>query len=167
VWTIGHGTRTTAELAALLSAAGAATVIDVRRYPQGRRQPHVARERLETDLPGLRIGYEWWGEALGGRRPAPPRSATPSGWRTPGFAAFAAYMHTDAFRVALGNLEGRARMGEALAVMCAETLWWRCHRRLIADALALDGVAVRHLIDRPPGVAHEVSAISVAEFGRS
>ena len=126
------------------------TVIDVRRYPEGRRQPHLSRERLEVDLPRFDLGYEWWGEALGGRRPAPPASATPSPWRSPGFAAYAAYMLTDAFRSALAKLEGRAVVGETLVVMCAETLWWRCHRRLIADALVSDGFEVRHLIKEPP-----------------
>ena len=158
LWTVGHGTRTTADLAALLRAAGAATVIDVRRYPQGRRQPHLARERLEADLPLLGLGYEWWGEALGGRRSAPSKTATPSAWRSPAFAAYAAYMHTDDFRSALVDLEVRAEAGDDLAVMCAETLWWRCHRRLIADALVTSRFEVRHLIDQPPGVLHRISA---------
>ena len=158
-WTVGHGTRATEGLADLLRAAGVATVIDVRRYPQGRRQPHLARERLEVDLPRFDLGYEWWGDALGGRRPTPPPSAMPSPWRSPGFAAYAAYMLTDDFRTALSTLEGRAEAGEALAVMCAETLWWRCHRRLIADALVFDAFAVRHLLDRPPGATHRISGV--------
>jgi uncharacterized protein (DUF488 family) len=133
------------------------TVIDVRRFPDGRRQPHLSRERLELDLPQLGLRYEWWGETLGGRRPTPPASAIPSPWRSPGFAAYAAYMLTDMFRAALSTLEGRAEDGEALAVMCAESLWWRCHRRLIADALVSDGFDVHHLIDRPPGVLHRTS----------
>ena len=161
IWTVGHGTRATESLADLLRAAGVTTVIDVRRYPEGRRQPHLSRKRLELDLPRLDLRYEWWGEALGGRRPAPPASATPSPWRSPGFAAYAAYMLTDVFRSALSTLEGRAVAGEALAVMCAETLWWRCHRRLIADALVSDGFEVRHLIDQPPGLVHRTSTHSV------
>jgi hypothetical protein len=78
IWTVGHGTRSTDGLAGLLAAAGATTVIDVRRYPAGRRQPRFARQRLEADLPSLGISYEWWGEALGGRRPmpAPPPTGT-------------------------------------------------------------------------------------------
>jgi len=68
--TVGHGTRTTDELASLLSATGVVTLIDVRRYPIGRRQPHLSRERLAADLPQRGIAYEWWGEALGGRRSA-------------------------------------------------------------------------------------------------
>lgn len=162
VWTVGHGTRTTADLADLNRAAGVETVIDVRRYPHGRRQPHLARERLEVDLPLLGLGYEWWGEALGGRRSAPPSTAYRSPWRSAAFAAYAVYMHTDAFRTAILDLEARANAGDNLAIMCAETLWWRCHRRLIADALVAGGFEVRHLIDRPPGVLHEISAASAA-----
>jgi uncharacterized protein (DUF488 family) len=165
VWTIGHGTRTTADLAALLVATRVATIIDVRRFPEGRRQPHLARERLQADLPALGIAYEWWGEALGGRRLAPSGYARPSSWRSSAFAAFDAYMDTEAFRTALSGLESRSDAGDSLAIMCAETLWWRCHRRLIADALVFDGFGVRHLIDQPPGVAHEISAASAVMMG--
>ena len=155
VRTIGHGTRTTDELASLLVAAGVSTLIDVRRYPLGRRQPHLARERLAVDLPERHIGYEWWGEALGGRRlEAGVKPPPDSPWRTPSFAAYSAHMSTPEFRTAITELEARARAGEALALMCAETVWWRCHRRLIADSLVLDGLEVEHLIDRAPGRPH-------------
>jgi uncharacterized protein (DUF488 family) len=156
VRTIGHGTRTTDELAALLRLAGVATVIDVRRYPLGRRQPHLSREALAEELPRLGIGYEWWGEALGGRRPASPGADARTGWRNPAFAGYAEHMATSEFRDALAALEERARGGEALAIMCAETLWWRCHRRLIADALVRDGLQVEHLLDRVPGRQHQL-----------
>jgi uncharacterized protein (DUF488 family) len=158
VWTIGHGTRTTEGLADLLRAAGIPTLIDVRRYPEGRRQPHLARERLAADMPRLGIAYEWWGDPLGGRRSGSAQARAASPWRSPGFAAYAAYMATDAFRTGLAALEARVTLGEVLAIMCAETLWWRCHRRLIADALTLDGFEVRHLVDAPPGTPHRVSA---------
>jgi uncharacterized protein (DUF488 family) len=162
VRTIGHGTRTTDELAALLAAAGVATVIDVRRYPSGRRQPHLSRERLSADLGERGVAYEWWGEALGGRRSVTSASVADSRWRSPAFAAYGVYMATPAFRGALAALEERACAGEALAIMCAETVWWRCHRRLIADALTLDGFAVEHLIDRAPGRRHQPSGPSQA-----
>lgn len=160
VWTVGHGTRTTEELAALLRAAAVDVVIDVRRYPTGRRQPHLARVRLEVDLPRSGVGYEWWGEALGGRRSSPPVGTAPQRWRARGFAAYEAYMRTDTFQAALRALEARAEAGARLAVMCAETLWWRCHRRLIADALVTDGFPVSHLLDRPPGMAHRLAGTS-------
>lgn len=157
IWTVGHGTRSTDGLAELLAAAGATTVIDVRRYPAGRRQPRFARQRLEADLPALGIRYEWWGESLGGRRRMPAPSPRESSWRSHGFIAYAAHMRSDTFRAALTALEARARAGEALAIMCAQTRWWRCHRRLIADALVFDGFVVRDLIDQAPGVEHEIS----------
>lgn len=160
IWTVGHGTRSTDSLAELLTAVGATTVIDVRRYPAGRRQPRFARERLEADLPSRGISYEWWGDALGGRRPMPAPPRTESPWRSHGFIAYAAHMRSDTFGAALAALEARARAGEAFAVMCAETRWWRCHRRLIADALVFDGFAVRDLIDQPPGVEHKISEAS-------
>jgi uncharacterized protein (DUF488 family) len=165
IWTIGHGTRATDDLAGLLLAAGATTVIDVRRYPAGRRQPRFARERLEVDLPNRGLSYEWWGEALGGRRPMPAPPATDSPWRSHGFIAYAAHMRSGAFANALKALEARAQAGERLAIMCAETRWWRCHRRLIADALVFDGFAVRDLIDQPPGVSHEISEPSAVMMG--
>ena len=160
--TIGHGTRTTDELAALLREAGVATLIDVRRYPTGARQPHLSRERLALDLPAAGIGYEWWGEALGGRRSADAARQQATGWRNPAFAAYAVYMQTPEFRAALAALEERATNGETLAIMCAETVWWRCHRRLIADALTRDGYDVEHLIDRVPGKPHRLSPVATA-----
>ncbi len=166
VWTVGHGTRTTEDLAVLLRSAGISTLIDVRRYPEGRRQPHLARQRLAIDLPRLGIAYEWWGEALGGRRGASTPERVSSPWRSASFAAYAAYMVTDAFRTGLAALQARIETGEVLAIMCAETLWWRCHRRLIADALTLNGLEVRHLLDRPPGVPHRLSAATGVAMSR-
>lgn len=157
VRTIGHGARTTDELASLLRAAGVATLIDVRRYPTGRRQPHLSQERLAADLQAHGIRYEWWGEALGGRRSVAGATPPDTGWRSSSFAAYSAYMSTPEFRAALIGLEERAKAGESLALMCAETVWWRCHRRLIADALALDGLVVEHIIDRVPGGPHRLS----------
>jgi uncharacterized protein (DUF488 family) len=154
VWTIGHGTRSTDELAALLRAAAIDTLVDVRRYPTGKRQPRFSRERLGDALPERGINYEWWGEALGGRREAAAGAEERTGWRNAAFAAYAEYAADPEFRAALAALEERAQRGERLALMCAETVWWRCHRRLIADALVADGFAVEHLMDRSPGGAH-------------
>ena len=154
--TIGHGTRGTDELAELLRAAGVETLVDVRRYPAGRRQPHLSRERLAVDLSERGLAYEWWGDELGGRRTADAATLTGSPWRNAAFAAYDAYMRTPPFRSALDALEARAAAGESLAIMCAETVWWRCHRRLIADALVGDGLAVEHIIDRVPGQPHRL-----------
>ncbi|MGH2717352.1 MAG: DUF488 family protein [Actinomycetota bacterium] len=148
--TVGHGTRTVDELAELLSGAGAELVIDVRRFPGSRRNPHLSRGNLGESLPQRGIRYDWWGEALGGRRSlGPPPSRHPA-WRQPAFRAYAEHMDTPEFREAFGRLLDVAR-AEKAAVMCSETLWWRCHRRLIADAAVLAGWPVMHL--RPPGLA--------------
>jgi uncharacterized protein (DUF488 family) len=165
--TIGHGTRTTQELAALLREAGVDTLIDVRRYPAGRHQPHLSRERLEADLPRLGIRYEWSGDALGGRRTADAATIAASRWRSPAFAAYEAYTRTPEFREALAALEDRARAGERLAIMCSETVWWRCHRRLIADALVADGLVVEHLLERVPGRPHPGPALDRPSSGDS
>jgi uncharacterized protein (DUF488 family) len=151
--TIGHGTRTIDELVSILRAAQVELVIDVRRYPVGRRQPRFARDHLAVELPRRGIGYEAWSEELGGRRdPPPPEFRTK--WRNQAFAGYALYMTQPAFRTALAEIERMAQTGQAIALMCSETLWWRCHRRLIADALVADGFEVCHLIKAAPGASH-------------
>lgn len=107
-------------LAALLREAGIETLIDIRRYPTGRRQPHLAHEWLAEDLPARGIGYEWWDEALGGRRSADPSTMAETSWHSPAFAAYRAHMSTPEFREALAGLEARAAAGESLAVMCRD-----------------------------------------------
>jgi uncharacterized protein (DUF488 family) len=155
VFSAGHGTRTTEQLAELLRDGGVELLVDVRRLPGSRRHPHFAREALASSLPSLGIRYEWRGEELGGRRSR--RRDGPSrhpAWRNDAFAGYADYMDTPAFREALARLEDAATAGTSLAVMCAETLWWRCHRRLIADALVLRGFEVIHLIQPGKSARH-------------
>ena len=144
IYTIGHGTRTIEDFTAALESARIATVIDVRRFPGSRRNPQFSRENIESSLQAFGIAYEWWGESLGGRRSASRTTRHPA-WRNAGFRGYADFMDTEQFVVALDEL--RARVDKAPhAVMCAETLWWKCHRRLIADALELKGVHVEHII---------------------
>jgi uncharacterized protein (DUF488 family) len=141
LFTVGHGTRSVPGLAAVVTDAGLARLVDVRRFPGSRRHPHVSRAGLERDLPPLGIAYEWC-EALGGRRNRVAGSRH-SAWRNDAFAGYADHMDSEEFRTALDDVLGRL----PLAVMCAETLWWRCHRRLIADAATLAGIEVVHLLD--------------------
>lgn len=151
LFTIGHGTRTVDELAEVLTAAGVSLVADVRRFPGSRRNPHLSRASLTGALPERGVRYEWWGEALGGRRSlGPPPSRHPA-WREPAFRAYAEHMDGAEFREAFGRLLAVA--GE-VAVMCSETLWWRCHRRLIADAAVLQGRPVVHLLAAGKAEAH-------------
>lgn len=144
VYTLGHSTRTLEELLAILRAHGVELLVDVRRFPASRRHPHFSRERLERAFPVAGIDYLWL-EGLGGRRPG--RQGSPHvAWRVPGFASYADHMETDEFRRAAATLVERAREATA-AVMCAEALPERCHRRLLADWLTVRGLQVVHLLD--------------------
>lgn len=132
--TVGHGTLPADELAQLLRDAGIALVVDIRTHPGSRRHPHFGRAAMEQWLPEHGLAYEWE-PALGGRRK--PRPASPhAALKVPAFRGYAEHMETAEFGTALdGVLEEAAT--RPTAVMCAETLWWRCHRRLVADAAAL------------------------------
>ncbi len=145
IYTVGHSTRSTEELVEILRSASVGRVVDVRRFPGSRRHPHFAREALERSLPDSGIGYEWWGETLGGRRNRSKTTRHPA-WRNASFQGYADYMDTEGFTDALQRLEETAEIDPPLAIMCAETLWWNCHRRLISDALHLHGIEVKHIL---------------------
>ncbi len=154
--TIGHGTASPDALTGILRTAGVARVVDVRRFPGSRRHPHVARDELAGWLPAAGIAYRWE-PRLGGRRRLPPASDPPGGdgvpaaadpwWQVEAFRAYAAHTRTPEFREAMVDLLAEVRTGPgATAVLCSETVWWRCHRRLVADvAVLLHDVAVEHL----------------------
>lgn len=143
LFTVGHGTMSSEELTALLEDAGIEALVDVRTAPGSRRHPQFARAEMERWLPAAGVGYRWE-RALGGfRRPTPDSPNT--ALRHASFRGYADYMRTAEFTEALdGVLDEAAR--RPVTVMCAETLWWRCHRRLIADAAVLLGhIEVLHL----------------------
>ena len=126
----------------LLRAHGIAAVADVRRFPGSRRHPHFAREALEAWLRGHGIAYRWMPE-LGGRRTPRPDSVN-TGWRVDAFRGYADYLETPEAAAAIASLRELARE-RPTAVMCAEALWWQCHRRLIADRLLAEGLDVVHI----------------------
>ena len=143
--TVGHGTATPGELVALLAGAGVEQVVDVRRFPGSRRQPDLGRDAMERWLPGAGLAYSWE-PRLGGRRrlPAGQDPAVDGWWRVTAFRAYAAHMRTEEFR---GGLAALLELTSArpTAIMCSESLWWRCHRRLVSDAvLQLHDVPVSH-----------------------
>ncbi len=156
LFTVGHGTRSTDELLAVLRSGGVGRVVDVRRFPGSRRHPQFGREALASALAGAGIEYEWAGEALGGRRSGVDPSRHPA-LRNASFRAYADHMDTPEFRAALERVLGEVASWPSAAVMCAETLWWRCHRRLIADAAVLAGTPVTHLVDERTSTPHELS----------
>ncbi len=145
IHTFGHGTAGEVELASLIRGAGVRRVVDVRSVPKSRAHPHVWAERMTQWVPDLSGAIYEWRPELGGFRKTTPESRNLS-LRHPAFRGYADYMQTPAFRDALDGLlaEGADR---PTAIMCSESLWWRCHRRLIADALVLlHGVEVLHLM---------------------
>lgn len=140
--TFGHGTASQTRIAELLRDAGVALLVDVRTAPGSRRNPHVARAELERWLPEHGIAYRW-DKRLGGFRRPPPDSPDVF-WREEMFRGYAAHMRTPEFTAAVDELLAEER---DRAVMCSESVWWRCHRRLIADVAVLGrGVAVSHLM---------------------
>ncbi len=144
LYTIGHGRRTTAEFIGALHAYGVERLVDVRRHPASRTNPQFAKDRLLEDLSAAGVGYEHW-PTLGGRRQPLSADSLNGAWKNAGFRAYADYMLQDAFWNALDELLAGAT-DVRTAVMCAETLWWRCHRRLIADAATGRGVKVMHIL---------------------
>jgi uncharacterized protein (DUF488 family) len=150
VYTIGHSTRTIEEFVALLREHGIELLVDVRRFPGSRRHPQFGSAALAASLNEVGIGYRH-AEPLGGRRRSEGGAASPNtAWRNDAFRAYADYMATPPFRAALDLLIQLSRE-RTTVIMCAEAVPWRCHRRLITDALLARGVPVADIIG--PGEA--------------
>jgi uncharacterized protein (DUF488 family) len=143
VWTVGHSTRTLDEVVALARGHGITVIADVRKIPRSRRHPHFNGDALARDLPAAGLAYMAV-PGLGGLRTPRARSMN-TAWRNPSFRAYADYMQTEEFASHLDALVARAER-DAIALMCAEALWWRCHRSLIADALVARGLTVQHIM---------------------
>ena len=134
--TVGHGTFDRVALQRLLTNAAVDVVVDVRRYPGSRRKADVRREALEKWLPAAGIDYQW-DERLGGRRHLPfGVTAIDTWWTDAAFRAYAAHTRSDEFAAGLADLLAIVPTRQVV-IMCSETLWWRCHRRLIADVATL------------------------------
>jgi uncharacterized protein (DUF488 family) len=155
VFTIGHSTRSIEELLALLAEHGIRVLVDVRRYPASRRHPQFSRDALAASLAAAGIEYVHEPD-LGGRRAARPDSPH-TAWRVEAFRGYADHMETPAFNTALERLIRRAA-GTPTAILCAEAVPWRCHRRLISDALIARGVEVLHILSPGRAEPHELDA---------
>jgi uncharacterized protein (DUF488 family) len=163
IFTIGHSTHDAERFVALLRQHRLEAIADVRRWPSSRRLPHFNAESLTEWLASEGIAYVQLGESLGGRRrPAP--ETTNTGWRVEGFRGYADHMRSPEFRCALADLEtlGRERR---TACMCAEGVWWRCHRQLIADALLVRGWAVHHVMPDGRLAEHRLTTFAVVDGG--
>jgi uncharacterized protein (DUF488 family) len=159
IFTIGHSTHPFDAFVQLLRGAGVEALADVRRFPGSRRFPQFQREALERELPLPYVHLE----ALGGRREPIPGSPN-GGWEVGQFQGYADHMATPDFARGVAELEELARRLPT-AVMCAEGPWWRCHRRLLADALVVRGWTVRHV--SPDGAVsdHALTDFAVVEKG--
>jgi uncharacterized protein (DUF488 family) len=146
IFTIGHSTRSVAELVALLRQAGIALLVDVRSFPRSRTNPQFNIENLAPALAAEGIAYRHL-LALGGLR-GRRKDIGPSPntlWLVGTFRNYADYAMTEAFRAGLAELQALARERRT-AIMCAEAVWWRCHRRIVADYLLVRGIPVAHIL---------------------
>lgn len=154
VWTIGHSTRTIEAFVEVLAAHDIEAVVDVRRFPGSRRLPQFGSAELERSLRAAGLSYLWV-EALGGRRRPAPDSPNDA-WQNDAFRGYADHVASEEFAGGLGQLLTVAS-GVRSTVMCAELLWWRCHRRIIADVLVSLGHDVRHIRDESEAAPHELA----------
>lgn len=153
LWTFGHGTAGEIELAALIRHAGIQAIVDVRSIPKSRAHPHVWTDRMAQWVPDLSGASYQWHPELGGFRKTHSDSPN-TALRHSSFRAYADYMQTDTFLCALDALLKLPEVNRT-AIMCSESLWWRCHRRLIADAATLlRHVGVWHIMHTGTVVPH-------------
>lgn len=155
IFTIGHGARDISTFLDLLDGAGVRRLVDVRTAPGSRTHPQFGQAALEAALERRGLAYEWGGQELGGFRRAGPDSRHVA-LRSGGFRGYADHMETDGFRRALHDLI-RTSVAVSTSVMCAESLWWRCHRRLLSDTLVAHGCRVLHIMDRGKLDAHRLT----------
>ena len=158
VYTVGHSTRSVDELVGMLRRNGVTELVDVRAFPNSRANPQWDQALIPEELPAD-ISYRWL-PRLGGRRHTPAGVPTVNdGWRVKGFRDYADYMATDEFAEGLDELLAIARDGQPV-IMCSEAVPWRCHRRLITDALLVRGVDVQHIMSAAVTKPAELSALA-------
>jgi len=154
IWTIGHSTHSWDEFVGLLQTYELQAVADVRRLPGSRRLPQFDQDTMADQLEPLGIAYRWF-PTLGGRRRAHKDSPN-TGWRNASFRGYADHLGSEEFAEGLEALIDLAKQ-ERTTLMCAEAVWWRCHRRLIADVLVLRGIEVIHILDATHAAPHKLT----------
>jgi uncharacterized protein (DUF488 family) len=144
IWTIGHSTRTVDEFISLLKENKIKLLADVRAWPGSKRYPQFNKDTLAESLTAHGISYEHFPE-LGGKRKSKPDSRN-TAWRNASFRGYADYMETEQFQKGIERLLNIAEETGPTAIMCAEAVWWRCHRSLIADHLKARGMEMLHIL---------------------
>ena len=145
IWTIGHSTRNIDHFISLVEENGIKLVVDVRSLPGSKRYPQFNKEALADSLGQHGIRYEHFAD-LGGRR-KPKHTSRNTAWRNASFRGYADYMETKGFRKGVERVIDLANDAGPAAIMCAEAVWWRCHRALISDYLKARGIEVIHIVD--------------------
>lgn len=163
IFTIGHSTHELPEFVQLLRAHQVEQVADLRAHPGSKRLPWFNREALARELPLHELLYVHLPELGGRRRPSP--DSPNAGWEVKAFRGYADHMASAEFAAGMDALRALARE-RPTAMMCAEGLWWRCHRRLVADALTVDGWEVLHIGPQGAATTHELTPFAVADAGR-
>ena len=163
VFTIGHSTRPIEQFIEILKAHGVKRVIDVRTILRSRHNPQFNRDSLAESLRGSGIGYTHI-KKLGGLR-HPAKDSTNLGWRNSGFRGFADYMQTPEFEAALARAIRLAKT-KPCALMCAEAVPWRCHRSLIADALKVRKIPVKHIVSSTRAQPHKITPFALIRAAR-
>jgi uncharacterized protein (DUF488 family) len=144
IWTIGHSTRAIDDFISLLEENEIKLLVDVRAWPGSKRYPQFNKDTLAESLNARGIRYEHFPE-LGGKRKSKPDSRN-TAWRNASFRGYADYMETEQFQKGIERLLEVAAEAGPIAIMCAEAVWWRCHRSLVADYLKARGVEVLHIL---------------------
>jgi uncharacterized protein (DUF488 family) len=144
MWTIGHSTRAIDDFISLLEENEIKLLVDVRAWPGSKRYPQFNKDTLAESLNAHGIRYEHFPE-LGGKRKSKPDSRN-TAWRNASFRGYADYMETEQFQKGIERLLEVAAEAGPIAIMCAEAVWWRCHRSLVADYLKARGVEVLHIL---------------------
>lgn len=163
LWTIGHSTHTIGELLDILGAHGITRIADVRRFPGSRAHPHFNPDALGASLAEGGIAYTQMPQLGGRRKPRPDSPHT--AWRNESFRGYADYMDTPEFAAAAEELAALART-DSVAAMCAEGVWWRCHRSMIADYFKANGWPVLHIMGRGEAKEHPYTAVAKVEDGK-
>jgi uncharacterized protein (DUF488 family) len=164
IWTIGHSTRSIHTFISLLNANGITVLADVRTWPGSKRYPQFNKEKLSQSLGKARIRYEHFPE-LGGRRKAKPDSKN-TAWRNESFRGYADYMETEEFNKGVKRLLDLAAAAGPTAIMCAEAVWWRCHRSLISDYLKAFDIEVTHIFDENKTEPHPYTSAARIANGK-
>jgi uncharacterized protein (DUF488 family) len=163
IWTIGHSVRSADEFVSLLRSQCIDRLADIRTIPQSRRHPHFGRELLAARLNAEGIAYRHFKDLGGLRKPRPNSENT--GWKNPAFRGYADHMQSPEFAAAVAELQTFGEEGR-VAVMCAEAVWWQCHRMLLSDALAAKAIEVQHILSSTSVQPHRLTPFAQIRDGQ-